>query len=202
VEMARAMPGGLSPANLAAATNIVVREMNFGLDTATVPNPMYTRIDETNIANIVRASEALGELIRRTRTSMARAGHIRTHNDIVLALSKDLTDGRLDGRGAAGTDARLSAVASVAASQILVEQFQNRLHVNGTLAVPAMNSSITQTLPKTPSKALTGSVRIPQAMITQANRLLSAVLSVYTNPSLAALAKTLRTIPAGSTTQT
>src|SRR5690606_28092099 len=110
---------------------IVIREMNFGLDTSTIPSPAFTEITESNIANIVRSSEALGELMRRTRTGLALAGYIRPHNDIVRAIAADIADGRLDGQGAAGMDARASAVASVAATQILVEQFQNRLEVNG-----------------------------------------------------------------------
>lgn len=200
VEMARAMPGGFTATNVDTAAAIVIREMNFGLDTSSVPSPVFSEIDETNIANIVRASEALGELFRRTRTGLAMAGYIHPHNDIVKAISDDLVDGRLDGRGAAGLDARVSAVASVAASQILIEQFQNRLHVNGTLAVTAMDSSITQTLPTTPSNALTGSVLIPQSMVTQATRLLEAMTAIDARPELAALAQTVAAIPAGTTT--
>ncbi|MFA7386480.1 MAG: putative Ig domain-containing protein [Thiohalobacteraceae bacterium] len=201
VETARAMPGGFTQANVETASAIVIREMNFGLDTSTIPSPAFTEITESNIANIVRSSEALGELMRRTRTGLALAGYIRPHNDIVRAIAADIADGRLDGQGAAGMDARASAVASVAATQILVEQFQNRLEVNGTSAVAAMDSSIMQTLPTTPSNALTSSVRIPQAMVTQATRLLNAVASVDARPEVAALRQSVAAIPAGSTTQ-
>lgn len=201
VEAARAMPGGLTQSNVDAATTAVLREMNFGLNTATIPNPVTTRIDETNIANIVRGSEALGETIRRTRTNLAIAGYIRSHNDIVNAIARDLADGRLDGSGAAGTDARISAVASTVAAQVLVEQFINTLHVNGTVATSAMDSAISQTLPTTPANALTDSVVIPQAMITQAARLMNALRFVDTRPEVATLARTISAIPAGSTTR-
>ncbi len=200
VESARAMPGGLTLSNVDAATAAVLREMNFGLDTATIPNPVTTRIDERNIANIVRGSEALGETIRRTRTGLAIAGYIRSHNDIVTAIARDLADGRLDGHGPAGTDARISAVVSAVAAQVLVEQFTNILHVNGTQATSAMDSAINQTLPTTPADALTGSVAIPQAMISQATRMMNALRSVDTRPEISALAQTISTVPAGSTT--
>lgn len=201
VEAARAMPGGLTLANVDVATTTVLREMNFGLDTASIPNPVTTSIDETNIANIVRGSEALGETIRRTRTGLAVAGYIRSHNDIIIAIARDLTDGRLDGRGTAGTDPRVSAVASAAAAQVLVEQFTNNLYVNGTLATPAMDSAINQTLPTTPANALTASVAIPQAMITQATRVMNALRSVDTRPEITSLAQTIAAIPAGSTSR-
>ena len=201
VEAARAMPEGLTAANVDAATEIVLREMNFGLDTAGVPNPVTTSIDEKNIANIVRGSEALGEMIRRTRTGLTNAGFIRSHNDIVSAIARDLVDGRLDGRGAAGTDTRISAVVGTVAAQVLVEQFTNSLHVNGTLATTAMDSAINTTLPTTPANALTGSVAIPQAMISQTERLLNALQSVDARPEIAALAQTVTRIPAGSTTR-
>lgn len=201
VEAARAMPGGLTQSNVDAATTTVLREMNFGLDTTTIPNPVTTHIDEKNIANIVRGSEALGETIRRTRTGLAIAGYIRSHNDIVTTIARDLADGRLDGRGPAGTDAQISAVVSVVAAQVLVEQFTNILHVNGTQATAAMDSAISQTLPTTPANALTDSVTIPQAMISQATRMMNALRSVDTRPEISALAQTISTIPAGSTTR-
>lgn len=198
VEMARGMTNGLNAANLAAATGILVREFNFGLLTSTVPDPMKTTISTQNIANIVRASEAVGEVVRRTRTALAQAGYAKTHNAIVLALAADLRDGRLNGIGAAPTDVRLSATANVVAAQVLVEGLQNRLYVNGTLATGAMDNAIRAVMPST--TAFTNTVVVPSAMLTQTKRLLTAVRKFDTRTQLSTLANIVNQIAAGSTT--
>ena len=198
VEMARTMTNGMNATNVATATKIVVREFNFGLLTSTVSDPMKTAITKQNIANIVRSSEALGEVIRRTRTALAQAGYGRSHNNVVLALAADLRDGRLDGRGAAGTNARVSAVANVVSAQVVIEGLQNRLYVNGTLATGAMDNSIRTVMPAT--TAFTNSVVVPQAMLAQAKRLLSAVRQFDSRSQIVSLSGIVNQIAGGSTT--
>ena len=198
VEMARTMTNGMNATNVATATRIVVREFNFGLLTGTVPDPMKTAITKQNIANIVRSSEAVGEVIRRTRTALAQAGYGRSHNNVVLALAADLRDGRLDGRGAAGTNARVSAVANVVSAQVVIEGLQNRLYVNGTLATGAMDNSIRTVMPAT--TAFTNSVVVPQAMLAQAKRLLSAVRQFDSRSQIVSLSGIVNRIAGGSTT--
>lgn len=198
VEMARTMTNGLTPANVVAATGIVVREFNFGLRTATVPDPMRTAITAQNMANIVRASEAVGEVVRRTRRALAQAGYSRSHNAVVLALAADLRDGRLDGRGATRTDARVSATANVVSAQVLIEGLMNRLHVNGTLATGAMDNAIRTVTPS--ATAFTNSVTIPAAMLTQTKRMLYAARQFDARTQLATLAGIVNQIPADSTT--
>ena len=200
VEVARAMPGGITEQNIQSATTAVLREMNFGLDMGTVPDPVTTRIDEGNIANIVRSSEAFGEMIRRTRTAMAYAGFVRSHNDVVAALAADLTDGRFDGRGSSAVDARLSAAAAVASTQVVVETMMNRLKVNGTPAVGAMDNAIRTTLPSTPANAMTASVRIPQSLISQAKRLMDAYLAVDNAAQYSNLRNVLVNVAPGTST--
>lgn len=198
VEMARTMTNGLTAANVTAATNIVVREFNFGLLTSTVPDPMKTAITAQNIANIVRASEAVGEVVRRTRTALAQAGFGRSHNDVVRAIAADLRDGRLDGRGATGTDARVAATANVVSAQVLIEGLQNRLYVNGTLATGALDNSIRTVMPA--ATAFTSSVVVPQAMLNQTKKLLSAVRQFDSRSQIVSLAGIVNQIAAGSTT--
>lgn len=198
VEMARTMTNGLTATNVATATAIAVREFNFGLRTASVPDPMRTAITTQNVANIVRASEALGEVVRRTQRALAQANYARTHDAIVLALAADLRDGRLDGRGATGTDVRISATANVVSAQVLIEGLMNRLYVNGTLATAAMDNAIRTVLPAT--TAFTNSVTVPVAMLTQTKRMLSAVRQFDTRTQLATLAGIVNQIPAESTT--
>lgn len=198
VEMARVMPGGPTAANVKTATDIVVREMNFGLDLSTVPNPLTTRIDESNIGNIVRSSEALGEMIRRTRTALAYAGYMNTHNHIVTALAADLSDGRFDGRGSRATDARISATAAVASLQVVVETYMNRLKVNGNPAVQAMDNAIRETLPSTPNNAMTESVRLSPQLISQATRLIDAYTAIDNAAQYSNLRPILANAKAGS----
>lgn len=198
VEMARTMTNGLTATNVAAANGIVVREFNFGLRTASVPDPMRSAITTQNIANIVRASEALGEVVRRTQRALAQANYARTHDAIVRALAADLRDGRLNGVGATATDARISATANVVSAQVLIEGLMNRLYVNGTLATGAMDNAIRAVLPAT--TAFTNSVTVPAAMLTQTKRMLSAVRQFDTRTQLATLAGIVNQIAAESTT--
>lgn len=200
VEMARGMTNGLNATNIAAANAIVIREFNFGLQTTTVPDPMRTAINARNVANIVRGSEAVGEVIRRTRSALARAGFARSHDDIVRALAADLRNGRLDGRGAAPTHARIAATANVVSAQVLIEGLQNRLYVDGNLATGAMDNAIRSIMPST--TALTGSVPVPAAMLAQTRRMLSAVRAFDSRTQITALANVVNQIAANSSTAT
>ena len=74
VELAQQMNGGLNSSNLQAAQQIVVDAFNSGLSGMRNSSPISTPIDETNIAEIVKASETLAETIRRVRDLMNGAG--------------------------------------------------------------------------------------------------------------------------------
>lgn len=196
VSMARNMKYGLTPSNVSKATRILVREFNFGLQTNLVPDPMRTPITARNIATTVRSSEALAEVVRRTRKSLSHASYWRTNNYVINALAADLIDGRLDGRGAARTDSRVSATANIVSAQVLVESLQNRLYINGTLAKPAMDRAIRTVQPT--ASVLTDSVAISQAMLTQTKRMLSAARKFDSRPQLIQLATIVNKLKAGS----
>jgi hypothetical protein len=163
VGLAELLPGGLSSANVSSALGIVQQRLGFGLDPALVPDPFTTQIDDNNVASLVKASEALGELVRRTRDLSGASA-----DNVVRALAADLTDGSLDGLGAAGTSARLAAVANVAASQVLVETLSNSLRVGGVIASGVMDQSIVSTRPGIAGSQLTGSVLITDQLLGQA----------------------------------
>lgn len=196
VSMARSMKYGLTSGNVSKAKSILLREFNFGLQTNLVPDPMRTPITARNIATLVRASEALSEVVRRTQKNLSRASYWRTNNYVINALAADLIDGRLDGRGAARTDTRVSATANIVSAQVLVESLQNRLYVNGRLARPAMDRAIRTVQPST--SVLTESVAIPQAMLTQTKRMLSAVRQIDSRGQLIQLAAIVNKLKAGS----
>lgn len=196
VSMARSMPYGLTPGNVSKATSILLREFNFGLQTSLVPDPMRTPITERNITTLVRASEALAEVVRRTQLNLSRASYWRTSNYVINALAADLIDGRLDGRGAVRVDTRVSATANIVSAQVLVETLQNRLYVNGTVARPAMDRAIRTVQPST--SVLTDSVAISQAMLTQTQRMLNAARQVDSRAQLIQLATIINKLKAGS----
>jgi len=130
IETASALPGGATENNVLSAAAIVASELNFGLQTLVDSASISTPIVSANAAEIVRASEALGELVRRTRNWLATTGASATGDQIVRAIAADLIDGKLDGLGASGANPRIAAIASIVAAQIALETLANELHVN------------------------------------------------------------------------
>lgn len=168
VNTAQRMPGGLTASNVNRARTAVIDKLGFGLDTNTMADPVTTPVTSSNAANIVKASEALGELVRRTRDTIAATGMPSSGSSVVTALSADLVDGFVDGLGASGTDATVSAVASVVSAQVLVEAMSNNLRVGGVVATNVIDQSIRSTHAGISNTQLSGSVRINSQMIGQA----------------------------------
>ena len=150
VEMAKDMVGGQTSRNIEAALNIAVVQLNSGLDTLTSTNSMSTRIDASNIAEIIKASETLGETIRRTRDALLAVGRTATGDIVVRSLSSDLTDSVVDGVGGPRADARIAAVTTIAAAQTALESMRNRLHVNGSDATILMSAAVDHILAAAP----------------------------------------------------
>ncbi|MGB5247381.1 MAG: putative Ig domain-containing protein, partial [Woeseia sp.] len=144
IELASDLQGGVTAANIDSALQIVVRELNSGLNNLTGSAVLQSAVSGSNIAELVRASEALGELVRRTRDALSAAGQIETGNSIVAALGSDLVDGKLDGRGGPRANARIAAVAGVLRAQIALETMQNQLRVQGTDAAGRMATAMGQ----------------------------------------------------------
>jgi hypothetical protein len=76
MEIARDLPGGASKANVYAALEILSSALDFGLVSFTATGPMSAKIDSSNVAEIVKASEAVGEVVRRTRDWLLTAGFV------------------------------------------------------------------------------------------------------------------------------
>ena len=154
VALARILSGGLTAANLESAERTVTTVLNSGLDGLVSTGPMSTRVDESNIAEIVKASETLAEMVRRTRDIMQAAGYSTVGNGIVRALASDLGDGVIDGVGGVDTDRRASAVSTIAYAQVLLESMANELWVNGSDATGAMSSAIAQVSSAPPTRTI------------------------------------------------
>ena len=174
VKMAQSMAGGVDAANVSASKAIVTGSFAFGLDPSVVSDPITSQISESNVANIVKASEALGEMVRRTRDALLTAGTVVSGDAVMAAIAADLTDGVLDGSGAGGVHPTISASAKVVSAQVLVEALSNSLRVGGVIATEVIDQSIAITRLMVTSSQMTGSVRITSDMLKQAQVALSA----------------------------
>jgi hypothetical protein len=190
--------GGLNDTTVAAAKNAVTTRYGFGLDTARLPDPVETSITDDNIHFIVKSSETLGEMVRRTRDALIASGQNIDGDAVVTALSADLVDGWIDGLGAIESSSRIAAVANVASAAVLVEAMSNELLVYGNNSTAAMDSSIRQVRPTAPATAVTSNVTIPAAAFEQAVRALRAANRMNPDPAIAAAAEVMETATGGS----
>jgi hypothetical protein len=191
--------GKLTAKSVAKSQAAIMANYSFGLDAGAVPDPTATPIVDDNVHHIVKASEALGEMIRRTRDAMAAAGTPLDGDAIVAILSADLVDGYIDGRGAAGSDARVAAVANVAAAAVLLEAMANRLHVYGVDATRAMDLAIQQVRPDAPTESRTAAVEITAAALAQAEQSLRAVAAIAPDPRIDAVIDAVAAARPGAT---
>ena len=199
VRTAQLMPGGLTQENLQQATDTVLAKLNFGLDSQLVASPISTLIDLNNVVTITHASEALAEMLRRTRQII---GPTTTDEDHILqALAADLTDGLLDGIGTADTNPRYTAVAQVVSLQILLESMLHDLTVNGapaentlTAAINTIMGIVGQPIP------MDGTTRINPLMLIQTRAALAATQVIESSYTLNNLDQALRALPDDATT--
>lgn len=199
VTTAQAMPGGLNTANLASAKSLVLSRLNFGLDDRLVSDPISSPVTPGNVANIVKASEALAETIRRSRDALAAAGVNLSEDQFITRLSADLSDGQLDGSGAnqnPDEDLRIAVTTQLIAGQVLIEALNNTLKVNGNSATSQLDSAIRLILPA--ASQTTADVAISAAMLSQARQAIQAAQALSSGNELAPLMTALDAIGADS----
>jgi len=195
VKIAKAMPGGLKSENITKATAYVMGQLGFGLDPNVFSEPISTKITDSNIANMVKASEAQGEMVRRVRDLILATGKTISGNDVVNAIAADMVDGYIDGAGEAGTDATVSAVANVVSGQVLIEALSNNLKVGGVVATVVMDQAISTT--RTAGK-MTDSVRITSGMLEQTRISLTAAQVLDSSTQVTELATKLESVTANA----
>ena len=198
VKIAKAMPGGLKSENITKATGYVMGQLGFGLDPNVFSEPISTKITESNIANMVKASEAQGEMVRRVRDLILATGKTISGNDVVNAIAADMVDGYLDGAGEAGTNATVSAVANVVSGQVLIEALSNNLKVGGVVATVVMDQAIETTRSKITADKMTGSVRITSGMLEQTRISLTAAQVLDSSTQVTELATRLESVTANA----
>jgi len=199
VKAAESMQGGVTPENVDKAKKFVVEKFSFGLDTETVPDPITTSIDQENVAEIVKASEAMAEAVRRTTEALKDSGADVDTHDVFEHLAADISDGVLDGNGSEEANPRVTAIAVTATAEVLLESMENRLEVNGKVATYALDQSIDTIEPAAVKK--TGDVRITAKMIDQVNDAITATEAVSgADKRLPELRKGLAALPGNQTT--
>ena len=195
-ELARDMSGGVSKSNLVIAESVVSEALNSGLSTLMATGPTVTPIDTSNIAEIVKASETLGELIRRVRDLQNMHNRPASGNSVIRAVASDLTDSVIDGRGGSRVDARVSALTVVAAVSVLLESMQNELHVYGQNATDVMTAAMNKVAGGTVENSLEDLTVTPQ-MLGTARVGLAALLAVVPSEKLQALSTAVNQVQAG-----
>jgi hypothetical protein len=202
VRTAQKSVGGVSSATIAAATDAVVERYGFGLGSDLVAHPIFSPMDDSNVHVVVKASETLGEMIRRTRDAVTPDCTIneveiwRCGDDVVETLAADLVDGWIDGQGAPGPDRRIAAVANVASAAVMLEALANRLYVYGGDATTAMDAAIAAVRGVT---LTTADVTIPSEALMQARRALHAAMLVTSDEYVPEALYAVQTTAPGST---
>jgi len=196
VVLARDLPGGLSKENVDIAERIVTTWFNSGLTSLNSFGTLGTHIDASNIAEIVKASEALSETVRRTRNLVQLFGSSSTADQIIGALASDLIDEVVDGRGGVAANARIAAISTVASAQVLLETMSNELYVNGVDAIDAMTMAIEQVLDTAPTSGI-GDQTVTAKMLTTVRIGLAAAFAVTDSPKITELQRAVSGIQAG-----
>jgi len=206
--------GRLTAANLAAAITHVLNTVSFDLPTGF--NPMTTTVDTTNVAAVIKANEAVAELIRRTGVSTAK-----TMANTITAIAEDITDGVLNGKVATGVTAtqitaktfgviltkQAEISAAMLAGQLKITDKKGAIRVTAVNMKQKLNAAILVTQPTTTGAAADVSqVKVTQKFIDQAKKSVSManLLTGGGNSTLNKLEAAIRTLSANtapSTTQ-
>jgi len=196
VQMALSMNGGLNEQNVSTAKQTLFDTFSFGLDSSLIADPISSDINDTNIASIVKASESVGEMIRRTRDAIISSGTNVDGDYIVSKLANDLADGKFDANGN-NTVSSVSATAKVVSAQVLIETLRNRLKVNGALATDLMNSAILTSRPS--SSMTTNDVALTSKVIEQTTVALDAIKRFAPSSELTTLSSLVEGLSASVT---
>jgi len=199
VLLAEKLPGGLDNNNVDAARHVVLEELGFGLDTNRVADPISTEITEENVAYLVKSSEELGEMVRRTRDLIAETGKSASGDSIMSTLAADLTDGVVDGLGGVGSNPTVAAVANVVSGQVLVEAMSNSLRVGGVIATSTIDLAIVSTRNNVGSTRLTDSVTLTAQMLEQARVAVTAAEVLDSGSAVTDIAAGISSLTPGDT---
>ena len=195
VALAQNLIGGATSNNLEDAQETVSAALNCGLDSLAATGPMSTRIDAENVSEMVKASETLSEIVRRTRDLLEGAGFVGNGDGIVSDLAADLPDGVVDGIGTGAANRRTAAVSTIVSAQVLLESMANELHVGDNDATAAMQSAIDRVSPG--STTMLDELPITAQMIAKTRIGLAAAFAIDPNPAIRQLHSIVSSLQAG-----
>jgi len=193
-QTAAIMPGGASEQNVNRARQYIFNAAGFGLDPKIIADPATTPINAANIAMIVKSSEALAEMFRRTHEIIRARDSSVNIEDVIAALAADLSDGVIDGQGAAGTQARISATATIVSAQVLIESLGDNLKVDGSKATASLNNAIVSTRPA----ATVTTVPNNAATLAQARATVAAASAFAPSIALSTITSVLESVQPGT----
>ena len=197
VDAALSMEGGLTKENIDLATDYVYKNLNFGLDRKLIPSPISSEITPSNVASIIKASEAFGETLRRTQLELVKSDPSLTIDNVLNTLAVDIADGNIDGNGG-NNNAKVAATFTVASANVLLETLSNRLIVNGEVATSALDASIQLTMPNLATNLTTSNVQINTGLITQTSIAVEAANTLTPSNVLPSLISALASIAPGT----
>lgn len=192
---AQAMPGGLTAANLEQAKHIILAQLNFGLDTSLIPDPISTPVTAENAASLIKANVMLDEMILRAHNALQVMGLDMTENAIVTTIATDIADGYLNGNNGGQTGALISAIVNIVSGEVLVEGLSNNINVNGTWATDLIDNAILTTQPAV--TMTTADVSVTPAMLQQAKTAIKAAQAIDPSEELSNLALIVNSLTPG-----
>lgn len=162
----------------------------FGLRSEFAANPLQRSVHDQNIAELIKASETLAEVLRRTGNTLGM-----TADDVVQKLAADLVDNTINGAGAAGTDPKVAVVANTATAEVLVESMSGKLKVKGMPFDKAVLDNAVKTMfPERTSAQQTAAIAATDVTLKQASLATDVALAVEADPELEALSAALKAI--------
>jgi hypothetical protein len=196
IELASNLNGGLTRENLLEAERIVASSLNSGLTTLASSGPVQTPVGGTNIAELVKSSEVLAEIVRRTRDELNSAGYGVSADAVIEALGADLIDGVIEGNGGAGADPRTAAVANIVSAEVTLEALKNELQVDGVDVTDAMRGVIERLAPDATGPSL-DELGATEGMIYQAAIGLEAAYEITADIAIAGVIQALDGVQPG-----
>lgn len=181
IETAKHLNGELSNENLKRAEQLVIDNMNSGLDSLLDEGPMSADIDGSNIAELVKASATLSEIFLRTRSTLAAAGTNVQAEDVIRALGADLIDGVIEGNGGDAADARIAATANAVTAHVLAESMTEELRMDGFRAMDAIYDAVSKASGGAASPGL-AELTASAGMVAQWRAAVYAVAAVSNDP--------------------
>lgn len=163
VQTARCL-GELNPDNLDTAWDLIESTINLGWAREIINDPMGESINEQNIATVLVANEALGELIRRTAADLSASTTPLGTDEVLEHLACDIANGELDGTGF-DTTARVGLTLVANATAIGLEVVAGTLRVDGSDASGRLDNAMRTVLPG--STGSVASLAPPQSLIDQ-----------------------------------